>query len=342
MYLSANPSTIVEYIWIDGHGLLRSKTRCLKTSGRHLNYEEIPSWNYDGSSTFQLTCENNTEIILKPCRSYINPLRDIPRTNNIIVLCDTYDISGNPTLSNTRYNSKIIFDEIIDKDPWFGLEQEYYMISDIKFEETYKINQYNNGYHYCGIKLDNIQRQIAEEHLAACIKAGITISGLNAEVAQNQWEFQIGPCEGIKAGDDLYVSRYLLERIAQKYNYRIEYNPKPDTNESGSGCHVNFSTIETRNENGIDYIYKYIEKLQCKHCLHKKDFGKDNEKRLTGKHETCDHNIFTWGIGSRNTSIRIGNQTYNEKKGYFEDRRPGANIDPYIVTSQMFKTCCSD
>lgn len=340
MYLSSKAYTTAEYIWIDGMGRLRSKTRCLKTSGRHFTCETIPSWNYDGSSTFQSSSEDNTEIILKPAQCYTNPLRDISKTNNIIVLCDTYDINDEPIVSNTRYNANNIFEKDLDKTPWFGLEQEYYMVP-ISME-TKITNNYQDGTHYCGIELDNIQRQIAEEHLAACIKAGITISGLNAEVAHNQWEFQIGPCEGIKAGDDLYVARYLLERIAQKHNYRIEYNPKPYPKKSGSGCHVNFSTKETRDENGLDIIYKFIEKLESKHDEHKMNFGKNNKYRLTGEYETANHDYFTCGIGTRNTSVRIGNQTYNEKMGYFEDRRPGANIDPYVVTSQMFKTCCID
>jgi len=338
MYLSSNLYTVAEYIWIDGHGSLRSKTRTLRTSGRQLYCEQIPSWNYDGSSTFQLSCEKNTEIILKPVQCYTNPLRDIPKINNIIVLCDTYDINDNPISTNTRHNANNIFNKALDKEPWFGLEQEYYMTPNI-VQKNIDV-KCPDGEHYCGIILDNIQRQIAEEHLSACIKAGITISGINAEVAHNQWEFQIGPCVGIKAADELYVARYLLERIAQKYNYSINYNPKPYPNKSGSGCHVNFSTIETRHEHGLFQIHKYIERLGFEHYNHMKKFGENNENRLTGQHETADHNIFSWGIGTRNTSIRIGNQTFMEKMGYFEDRRPGANIDPYIVTSQMFKTCC--
>ena len=349
--------SVIEYLWIDGYGEFRSKTRVSPTSGCILSYQDIPNWNYDGSSTFQASSDGNTEIILKPCRLYKNPLRDNNQNiNHLIVLCDTYDISNNPIETNTRFHAKSIFDKDnqLHKEPWFGLEQEYYMLTNDDYnwwipngkhglqhpsKFSYRVPK---GKHYCGVSLYKTERKIAEEHLNACIVAGITISGLNSEVENNQWEFQIGPCEGIQAGDDLYVARYLLDRIAEKYDYKILYHPKPDEGISGSGCHVNFSTNETRNENGIEYIYKYISKLQELHSSHKDKFGKHNEKRLTGKHETADHNVFTWGVGTRNTSIRIGNQTFIEKMGYFEDRRPGANIDPYIVTSQMFKACCID
>ena len=69
-------------------------------------------------------------------------------------------------------------------------------------------------------------------------------------------------------------------------------------------------------------------------------YGKDNQKRMTGRHETASFDKFTWGVGSRYTSIRIGYDTFNNKKGYFEDRRPASNIDPYLVSSLIFQTCC--
>jgi glutamine synthetase len=30
-----------------------------------------------------------------------------------------------------------------------------------------------------------------------------------------------------------------------------------------------------------------------------------------------------------------------DKKGYIEDRRPNANVDPYVVTRLLINTCCS-
>ena len=38
-----------------------------------------------------------------------------------------------------------------------------------------------------------------EAHYRACMYAGIKIAGTNAEVMPAQWEFQVGPCEGISA-----------------------------------------------------------------------------------------------------------------------------------------------
>lgn len=331
--------TILEYIWIDSNGKLRSKTRVLYNTATN-EYIYIPDWNFDGSSTGQANIDlGNTEVILKPCKYYKNPLiPTIPNVNSFLVLCDTWTIDGHPLTTNTRYSATQKFNVNLDVDlPWFGLEQEYFMVcSEWPILEKTPL-------FYCSVaSASKIQRQIVEEHLIACISANITISGINQEVAPYQWEFQIGPSLGIDAGDELYVARFLLERIAEKYGVSISYEPKLYPLLSGSGCHTNFSTIHTRSENGGDTILNCMDKLEKMHTDHMMIYGENNEARLTGHNETAHFSKFSYGVGTRNTSIRIPNDTMQKNCGYFEDRRPAANIDPYLVTSIIYKTCCLD
>ena len=330
MYMS-NSKSICEYIWIGGEGELRSKTRTIM----QLNLNEIPEWNYDASSTGQSPSDGNTEGILKPIAYYKNPLRKIAEFNNLLVLCETYDVNGAPLETNHRHNAKKIFDLNLDEEPWFGLEQEYF-INIIQRPVTIK----NIFHHYCGVVEDKVERQIVEKHLLVCLEAGLTISGINGEVAVKQWEFQVGPCEGINAADDLIVARYLLERVAEEFDATINFDPKPSIIANGSGCHTNFSTRAMREENGIKEIYKAIDKLDTNHDEHIKVYGKGNELRLTGLHETASYKEFSWGKGTRNTSVRVPNHVVKDGHGYFEDRRPAANMDPYLVTSMIFETCC--
>ena len=344
MMLSKSTSIIFEYIWIGGKGEIRSKTRVFKNSNIPLSIDipgwfsidHVPVWNYDGSSTWQADSNKNTEVILKPCDIFKDPLRSIPNTNCFLVLCDTYNEKDEPLETNTRIIAKQIFDEKPDEEPWFGLEQEYF-ITGLKDSS----NASNEGYHYCG-NSTKYEKFIVEQHLEACIKAGLTISGINAEVVEKQWEYQIGPCCGIKSGDQMIIARYLLNKIAEKYEATIEYEPKPYAHVNGSGCHINFSTVKMRLSGGLEEIKNCMSKLERTHEEHLKVYGENNQKRLTGIHETSSYTKFSWGIGTRNTSVRIPNQTEKEGCGYFEDRRPASNVDPYLSTSIIFKTCCLD
>jgi len=330
------PKSVCEYIWIGGKGEIRSKTRIV--THNYLGIGIFPEWNYDASSTGQADSNGNTEGILKPVSFYKNSLRKINNFNNFLVLCETYDINGLPLKTNTRHDALEIFNSKINEEPWYGLEQEYFIQMKNEFPlEAYIANVFE---HYCGLARDNIERRIAERHMELCLEAGLTISGINSEVALKQWEFQIGPCEGIEAADQLIIARYLLERVAEEFNANVTFIPKPNKLVNGSGCHTNFSTKTMRESNGIEEIYKAMTKLETKHDEHIKIYGEGNDDRLTGEHETASYKEFSWGKGTRNTSIRIPNQVVKEEYGYFEDRRPAANMDPYLVTSIIFKTCC--
>jgi len=333
---------ILEYIWIGGKNEIRSKTKFIIPD--FLSCDDIYSleWNYDGSSTWQADSNGDTEIILKPCAVFKDPFRDINNVTCYLVLCETFKPTGEPTETNHRYHAYKFFENTQEK-PWFGLEQEFFFLH---YNNDVTVNRNNEiiprGYHYWGTTQKYEERIIMEKLLQMCIEAGITISGINAEVEKSQWEFQIGPCEGIDSGDHMIVARYILERLAEQIGATIDYQPKPETNKNGSGCHINFSTCNSRSENGIEYIHKYIEKLGKKHDEHIKVYGENNHLRLTGFHETSSIDKFSWGVGTRNTSIRIPNQVFNNKRGYFEDRRPAANIDPYQATFKLFRTCCLD
>ena len=344
----------VEYVWLGGNNELRSKTRVLLSTTNNqgeivniwpLSLEDIPDWNYDGSSTYQADGVDS-EVIIKPRAVFKDPFRQ--GTLNFMVLCDTYKPDDTPLKNNHRVKAVELFNQKLDEEPWFGIEQEYYLYdNDTNKPLGFPINGLPlraQGPYYCAVGSNNVfGRDIVDKHLEYCIHAGIKISGINAEVAPGQWEFQIGPCEGIEEGDHLMMARYILERITEQYNVYINYDPKPlEGDWNGSGCHTNYSTKNMREgtseKKGIDYINDAVHKLSLKHEEHMKVYGSGNEKRMTGKHETADFNNFTSGIANRGASIRIGNANFENKKGYFEDRRPSSNCDPYLVTGKIFET----
>ena len=333
---------LAEYIWLGGESELRSKTRVLEFSVKlDLSYKstinKLPDWDYDGSSTKQADGKSS-EVILKPCALFRDPFR---QEHDILVLCSTYNPDGTPLQNNYRHNAAKLFAKLPELEPWFGLEQEYFFMDLMSHLPLgYPTTNQKQGQYYCSVGSRNaFGREIAEEHLQACIKAGITISGINAEVAPGQWEYQIGPCTGIDSGDHLWIARYIMERISEKFNVYICLDPKPLKGDwNGSGCHTNFSTKPMRIEGGLDNINMAIELLKEKHNEHMQVYGEGNDVRLTGKHETSSYYKFTSGPADRGASIRIGNRTIDAGRGYFEDRRPSSNMDPYLVTAKIFET----
>jgi glutamine synthetase len=337
---------VADYIWVGGEKELRSKSRVITippTQGT-LSLADIPHWNYDGSSTKQAE-GSSSEVIIVPRAMYRNPFT---MGNNIFVICDTYTPDMVPHETNTRAMANSIFEKHLHLEPWYGMEQEYFFIEPSTGKPVGYDEDGKQGAHYCGIGSGNVFcRSIAEEHMALCIHAGVTISGINAEVAPGQWEFQVGPCGGIQAGDDMLMARYLLIRLSELKNVKVDFEPKPLTGDwNGSGCHTNFSTNQMRNgkdeKTGLEYIDDAIKCLERDHTEMIAQYGEGNEDRMTGAHETADYNVFSHGIANRGASIRIGNETYKNKKGYFEDRRPSSNCDPYVVTSLILKSITTE
>ncbi len=330
-----------EYIWIDGHqptAKLRSKTKVIDGSINNLN--DIPEWGFDGSSTMQAE-GHDSDCLLKPVYYVKDPLRG---EDHILVMNEVLQADGSIHKSNTRARLTDIAEKFKDHEPWFGIEQEYTFFvgrSPLGWPEGgYPAPQ---GPFYCGVGADEVfGRDIVEEHMDACLEAGIEISGINAEVMPGQWEFQVGPVGATEAGDQLWLARWLLYRISEEYGVNATLHPKPVKGDwNGAGAHTNFSTKTMRENGGIKVIEAACEALGKNHDKHIVLYGAHNEERLTGLHETCSIHEFRYGVSDRGASIRIPMATAKDGHGYLEDRRPSANMDPYQVCAALIETCCS-
>lgn len=331
----------VEYIWIDGSGEgVRSKTRTMEFEPQVP--EDCPVWNFDGSSTSQAE-GSNSDMYLHPAAIFRDPFR---QGKNKLLLCDVYKYDERPAETNKRFSCKRAMDAACESHPWFGIEQEYTLLD----RDGHPFGWPKQGFpgpqgpYYCAVGADRAYgRPVLESHYRACMYAGVKIAGTNGEVMPAQWEFQVGPLEGITAADHLWIARYLLHRVAEDYGVLVTFDPKPMCGDwNGTGCHTNFSTQAMREEGGLRAIEEAIEKLRPEHRRHIKVYdahdGKDNERRLTGRHETASIDEFSAGIANRGASIRIPRQVGKDGKGYLEDRRPAANCDPYLVTEALVRT----
>ena len=323
----------LEYIWLDGYEPepnLRSKVKISKSvSFENVSLEHIPEWGFDGSSTMQAT-GSSSDCYLKPVRIYKEnkPMMGIP---TIYVLCEVYNGNNEPHESNDRFK---LGEE--DLDFWVGYEQEYFIRSGnnrhvLGFGLGEMVEP--QGKYYCGVGGQVYGRNFSDEHLEACLNLNINIEGTNAEVAIGQWEYQIFAKGKINSADDLWMSRYLLHKIGEKYSYSIDLHPKPlQTGEwNGSGLHVNFSNKKMREDGGEKYFQSIFKSFESRSKTHIDNYGSDNHLRLTGKFETQSIDKFSWGVSDRGASIRVPKSVGETWKGYLEDRRPSSNANPYKV-----------
>ncbi len=329
----------LEYIWLDGYKPtqnMRSKTKVEEHENFQGTLEEIGDWSFDGSSTQQAD-GGSSDCILKPVAIYPDPAR----VNGYLVMTEVYNADGTPHESNGRAT---IDDE--NDDFWFGFEQEYF-IMDTKTglplgfpRGGYPAPQ---GLYYCSVGGKNTHgRDLVEEHADLCIEAGLNFEGINQEVAAGQWEFQLFAKGAKQAGDEIWIARYLLDRLTESYGYYIEYHPKPlgkDMDWNGSGMHANFSNTTLRTCGSKEVYEKICEAFRPVVKEHIEVYGEHNDQRLTGKHETASINEFSYGVSDRGASIRIPIITVEKGwKGWLEDRRPASNGDPYKIAARIIKT----
>ena len=325
----------LEYIWLDGYTPtqnMRSKTKVVEDFSGKL--KDCPVWAFDGSSTKQAE-GNSSDCLLKPVAIFPDP----ERVNGFLVMTEVLNADSSPHPSNARAQ---IDDD--DNDFWFGFEQEYFIMDvETQLPLGFPMGGYPGpqGLYYCSVGGKNTHgRSLVEEHADICIDAGINFEGINQEVACGQWEFQLFAKGAKKAGDELWIARYLLDRLTEDYNYYIEYHPKPIKGDwNGSGMHANFSNSTLRECGSKETYEKICEAFRPVTKEHIEVYGADNNQRLTGLHETASIDDFSYGISDRGASIRIPIITVEKGwKGWLEDRRPASNADPYKIAARIVKT----
>jgi glutamine synthetase len=325
----------LEYIWLDGYTPtqnMRSKTKVVNDfSG---NLKDCPMWSFDGSSTKQ-AMGDSSDCLLKPVAIYPDPAR----ADGYLVMTEVLNSDGTNHVSNGRAT---IDDD--DNDFWFGFEQEYF-IMDRATELPLGFPRGGfpgpQGLYYCSVGGRNTHgRDFVEEHADLCIQAGLNFEGINQEVASGQWEFQLFAKGAKIAGDEIWIARYLLDRLTEQYGYYIEYHPKPVKGDwNGSGMHANFSNSTLRTCGSKEMYERICEAFRPVTKEHISVYGAYNNQRLTGLHETASINDFSYGVSDRGASIRIPIMTVeNGWKGWLEDRRPASNGDPYKIAARIIKT----
>ncbi len=342
-----------EYVWLDGAAgaqQLRSKSKIIiLDKDSEVSIKSFDKWQFDGSSTYQAT-GHDSDLNLEPSYFVLDPLRS---GESYLVMCEVFTPDGKPHPTNHRFQLRQLLNKCNESDePWAGFEQEYTLLDTESRPLGASVHKFMRpqGPFYCSVGADvAFGREIVEEHLDACLRGNFMIYGINAEVMPGQWEFQLG-YRGEKSeragileiADQTWLARHLLHLIAEKYGVIVSFDVKPVKGDwNGAGMHTNFSTKQIRDPaTGMHAIEDAVRKLSKRHAEHIAKYGHRNHERLTGHHETCDINTFRSGVADRGCSIRIPRSVNTNGCGYLEDRRPGANADPYEVAYMLVETIC--
>lgn len=345
-----------------------TEIECMNNAKKSGNCDKLilhlPIWSYDGSSTGQAPT-NKSELLLKPVKIIKHP-KQTSSMPKILVLCEVYSDNVTPHSTNQRAICKSMYvnhKQTFNKEAWFGLEQEFFFFDKHTKKpymwDTKKTLNPEQGEYYCGLnRCFPKERIIMDSLYSICLDLGIPIHGINQEVAPSQWEYQIGPCIAPDIADYMIFAKYILFMLCEEHELYAVFNPKPIKGGewNGSGCHVNISTNETRsnfecelyksklNAGNMDIsynstpalnkVYDIINEMEKDHNEFIIVCGERNKKRLSGTCETEQHDKFTYGIGTRNTSVRIPIQVQKDGYGYLEDRRPGSDIDYYRILTK--------
>ena len=268
-------TTIVEYIWISPDGILKSKSKTL--AFLPLDISQIP----------KLTIDD--QITARPIKIIPDPFRGAP---HILALCSTHTLKGDATPSERHSAEQILIrPNVVQRQLLFQFQQEYTLML------TENRSCHAASTTYC-MGVNNVAgRHISEQHYEYCLNAGLNIAGANSGKMRGQWVYEIGYAECLDCSDQLWLSRFILERVCELNDVILSFDPV----NGSTNCYVNIMAKGS--------IYEIIEKLQ----------------------KACG---VSYGSSS-NCAIRIPNETIVAKQGYFEDRRHHSNIDPYTITRHL-------
>ena len=294
----------LEYIWLDGYEPvpnLRSKTKIVDFETEP-TLDQLPLWNFDGSSTRQAD-GSSSDCFLQPVALFPDPARNhgLPRhvrgaaarRNAASVEQPRRDHATTPTPGSASSRST-------SSTRTARRSGSRRRASPPRRASTTPASASRTS--------GDVARQIVDEHIDLCIEAGIGIEGVNAEVAKGQWEFQIFGKGAKRAADELWIARYLMLRLCERYGVDVNFHPKPlgaDVDWNGSGLHTNFSTKHMREVGGEEYFTALMSAFSDAREEHIACYGPENDLRLTGLHETAAIDEFTYGVADRGASVRI-------------------------------------
>tara|TARA_Y100000310_G_scaffold333192_1_gene410240 strand:+ start:6450 stop:7484 length:1035 start_codon:yes stop_codon:yes gene_type:complete len=335
----------VEYFWVTAKDDAASKTRIIDLATEPTSHTDFPAFYTDASSVFGVPFKDvqdtnspiNADCKLEPVRMVPFPARSGYPGGSYLVLCEVLSpLDDTPHSTNTRADLRAVLERAVDQEPWVGFEQEY---------RLWAVGEENN---LTALTKIGQGQAFIDQHMLACVQAGIPFVGCNAEALPDCWEFQVGGpgVDPLAAADYLWITRWLLYRVGETLGLLVDLDPSPVRDLwNGLSTHTNFSTKAMRNpEGGYDHIVAACEVLKGAVDKHMAVYAEPNFADRVAEFRPprvpCRFSKFRYGVADRVASVRIPGHVYARGHGYLEDRRPCAEADPYKVAQVLLETIC--
>lgn len=307
---------VFEYICLDNESKFRSKTVFSFKS-----IDELEEVIVDSSMISNVVVESH-DIILVPVKCILNPfIRD---EKHWLVMCEIRYPNGSIHKTNTRDPLKILTDN--HSDYQLGITQQFVLFDKDEKKPVGWNDKIDVMKNYSS-KLDfmKFSQPIIDIMIEYLIHVGIQISNIQMERMVSRWSVTFQPKSLTEACDDLFLFRYIIQRISANNNVIVNFHPDPIQNSKiYTRCYLNLSSLKMRDEDGIQEIDRACKKLELKHLEQFKSFCEYN-----GKH-------FAYGQNSSRYDVVIHLSQNNG--GYIEDKRFSGDCDIYSITTQIVKT----
>ncbi|XP_057292287.1 glutamate--isopropylamine ligase-like [Hydractinia symbiolongicarpus] len=214
-------------------------------------------------------------------------------------------------------------------------EFEFYILNKVDkspvFKEVNMFSTFDTSRH--DFLLQNISRNMKQMEIMPEL--------YHVEYGPSQYELTMRPSFGITLCDNAFRFRHLAKEIAASQNQLVTFMSKPFSSSSGSSGHFNHSLwdldgnnlfYDKENKNHLSELGQqwlaglifHSKTLMCLACPTPNCYDRRNSGVFAA---TTD----LWGFDNRSVTYRV--KMMNENGTYIENRKPGAAVNPYLLTA---------
>ncbi len=285
---------------------------------------------FDASAIKGFGDETHSDLFLHPEPETLTWLPWRPEHGKVVrMFCSITHPDGTPFECDSRgLLRKAIADA---KDAgytfYFGAEQEFYLMELDEKNNPTKIPYDNAG--YMDIAPEDRGENVRREICLTLEQMGISPESSHHEEGPGQNEIDFRFSDALTAADNVMTFQNVVKTIARRNGLFADFSPKPLSNASGNGFHINCSVKSRETTADFDLLLSGILDKAIPMTLFFNP-TEDSYNRL-GKQKAPKY--VSWGKENRSQLIRI--PAAQDEYRRIELRSPDPTANPYIAFSLL-------